>query len=134
MNEHKHEFSLCETCLRQYRPLLYHPTCTPTPNIIPFGTVFWRDEHPFVNGRFGPLASHRNEETLQGPCYFTGADLTAARFGIWTTSLVEPRFKEFWTSAQQLIPNCNAELRTLLAQQCLECGADWHKTINVDAR
>ena len=170
MDEHKHKFGLCDLCLRQYRSLIYDPTCTPTPNAIPFGTVFWRDEHPFINGRFGPLANHRNEGTLQGPCYFTGADLAAARYGIWTTSLIEPRFKECWTSAQQIIPDwpglqrlglgelpddqkgmlpiklqkiagltahcpfCNAELRTHLAQQCLECGADWHATKNANHR
>jgi hypothetical protein len=166
----EHEFSLCDLCLKQYRALTYDPTCDPKPNAIPFGTVFWPDEHPFINGRFGPLANHRSEETLQGPCYMTGANLTAARYGVWTTSLVEPRFKEFWTSAQRLLPewpgfkrielselpdaqklmlpkrlkkiagltahcpNCHAELRTHLARQCFECGADWHATPDADAR
>lgn len=166
----KHEFNLCDLCLNQYRSLTYDPTCTPRPNAIPFGTVFWPDEHPFTKGRFGPLANHRNEESLQGTCYMTGADLTAARYGIWTTSLVEPRFKEFWMCAQRMIPEwpgfrrlhlselpddqkrmlpirlqkiagltaecpiCNAELRTHLAQQCLECGANWHGTRDANAR
>jgi len=168
MNEH--HFHLCDLCLRQYRDLTYDPNCDPRPNAIPFGTVFWPDEHPFINGRFGPLANHRNEETLQGPCYFTGAYLTAARYGIWTTSLVEPRFTEFWMHARQIIPDwpgfrrldlrqlpdeqkgmlpiklqktagltahcpfCNADLRTHLARQCLECGADWHTTQDVNTR
>jgi hypothetical protein len=157
-------------CLRQYRSLAYDPKCEPIPNAIPFGTIFWRDEHPFINGRFGPLVNHRNDDTLQGPCYFTGTNLTAARYGIWTTSLVEPRFKEFWTSALRMLPDwpgfnrlvlsdlpddqrhmlpirlqkiagltahcpkCNAELRTGLARQCMECGADWHATPDAVAR
>ena len=164
MNEH--QFNLCELCLHQYRALTYDSTCVPRQNAIPFGTVFWPDEHPFINGRFGPLANHRGEETLQGPCYMTGADLTAARDGVWTTSLVAPKFKEFWTHALRAIPewpgfrrldltelpdkqkrllpirlqkiagltaqcpHCNVELRTHLAQQCLECGADWHAPPN----
>ncbi len=153
-------------CLHQYRTLVYDSTCKPIENAIPFGTIFWPDEHPFINGRFGPLANHRNDEDYRGPCYYTGADLTAARYGIWLTTLVEPQFKAFWATAQNMIPDwpgfkrldlqelahqqklllpiklqkiagltahcpsCNAELRTHRAEQCFECGADWHGNSN----
>lgn len=100
-----HKFALCDRCLDQYRSLTHDPMCQPKANAIPFGTVYWPDEHPFINGRFGPLANHLNEATLHGPCYFTVAHLTAARYGIWSTGAVESEFRDFWNIVRNAIPN-----------------------------
>ena len=97
--------NFCDTCLPHYQSLVFDAECLPKQNVIPFGTIFWSDEHPFVGGSWAPLRNHRRDSTRQGPCYFAGADIAAIRSRIWNSRELTDSQQRIWIDLQRLVPN-----------------------------
>lgn len=98
-------FTFCHDCLLLYQSLRFDAAASPRCNTIPFCTIFWPDEHPFVNGRFGPLALHRDCYTSDNDCYHTAITLVSARSSIWCQGSLDAKYHDFWTRAQEQIPD-----------------------------
>ena len=125
------------------------------------------DEHPFIDGRFGPYRRHESEETLSTRCVQNAQFVAYLRSQFWLNSGLDIKFHPYWSSFLDLVPNwpgfrrlnlreiltpiddtmmrqiphqywtacgvkpvqcpdCGAETRSPWAEQCLQCGADWH--------
>jgi hypothetical protein len=52
---------------------------------------------------------------------------TNERFAAAKFKINELRHQQYWPGPFPPCPQCGKALRTKLAKQCLECGADWHE-------
>ncbi len=161
------EVSLCDACLNDYRELTFDPELKFEKNFYPFGDIMWKDEHPFIDGRFGPYRRHETLATTSTRCVQNAQFIVYLRSQLWLMGMLEDKFDPYWSSFLKLVPNwpglqrldlrrallplddtetrrlprqywstcgiksvrcpkCDAETKSPWAEQCLQCGADWH--------
>lgn len=96
-------FSLCGRCLTAYQSLRYDATAKPVQNAVPFGDIFWSDEHPFFPN-WAPLQHHSDQMPGENPCYRILVRLVSARYSIWHGKPLTEDLRSIWDSAQQIIP------------------------------
>ncbi len=89
-------FRLCEQCLRNYQTLQFRETAQPRPNIIPYATLIWPDEHP--NNDPVPRCGHQT-------CQHSIIYLIEARSRYWDDQIVPEHLHDVWDQAQTLIPS-----------------------------
>lgn len=102
-------FRLCPDCLALYRAIRLDPAARIAPNLIPFASIIWSDEHqPF---REGALDGHEM-------CKHTLIILTSVRKNLWRTGQMAPELQPFWRQAMELLPDWPGFQRlTLTAEQ-----------------
>ena len=95
--------SLCDACLKDYRNLTYDSALVFVPNAIPLGDIIWMDEHPFIDGTFGPYARHRGSNG--GHCLGNAQLIVACRSRIWLDGRLEPAFQPYWANLKTVLPD-----------------------------
>ena len=97
------EVSFCDTCLNDYRDLKFDESLEYESNFYPIGTILWRDEHPYFDGRFGPYVRHESAESRV--CINNAQLLAACRDQIWILKKLKQDFQPYWNHLRQVIPN-----------------------------
>ncbi len=103
-------FFLTPAVLDTYKKLKFHKDARPYWNVLPFGTLFWGDEHPLLENGLPDLPTDKWSRA-------SILRLVEARTALWIEGEVPKSLQRCWKEAQTALPDWPGFQRMVLADE-----------------